>query len=403
MNFYQLTEYQKIKTKFWNGFLSDLNSDYFEALIESDDWVYLDHTDAISFYWFQQYKNFFEILEVTDETSDEKSKNLSENEEILFDVWQSGPFAKDFLKFSNRSSVKEASYKCLELFERQLVAFFRLHIAQDLKTVPETYRADFEIGDVVNGKETKINHNPIKLEFNFNLLNNDAKKEAQHIKRLNTALKKLSEYVPASFERLKLFTSHIIPINDRGIVSYSSQELPGYSVINLYHRDDMDLLDDLLHENGHHHLNYYLNTQELIIEEEEQAYYSPWRKSMRPVRGIYHAFFTFYWALDLFQQLSQPKLLEKFSKPEQDKILLRFCEEHHMLYYCIPDLVLMKAEGLILPTGYQLIEHMMDNLKKQQVSITQFEKKLSPKALAKINDLKKVLKNQHEIRSSIVN
>jgi len=81
------------------------------------------------------------------------------------------------------------------------------------------------------------------------------------------------------------------------------QSLPGYSSLNMFDRDQIDLMDDLLHENGHHYLNTFLNHQDLINEDDDKIYYSPWRKALRPVRGIYHATFTFFWALELFYQL----------------------------------------------------------------------------------------------------
>ena len=57
---------------------------------------------------------------------------------------------------------------------------------------------------------------------------------------------------------LALLTSRIIPLNAKGVVSFSYRHRPGLSFINCFDRDNLDLIDDLIHENSHHHLNLLL-------------------------------------------------------------------------------------------------------------------------------------------------
>jgi hypothetical protein len=151
-------------------------------------------------------------------------------------------------------------------------------------------------------------------------------------------------------------------------------------MINLFHRDFVDLMDDLLHENGHHHLNYYLNLGKLIDEPIDQIYYSPWRRTLRPLRGVYHAYFTFFWAFKLFADLSKAKEVDSifylFSKPEKEKIIWRAVEEFHMLNFTFKELKWAKKQGLIRQTGWQLIQEQQSELNKFKKLIPAWEKKL---------------------------
>jgi HEXXH motif-containing protein len=102
-----------------------------------------------------------------------------------------------------------------------------------------------------------------------------------------------------------LLTRRIIPLKARGVVSFSYRHRPGLSFVNCFHRDNLDLIDDLIHENSHHHLNLLLRKHELYRgDRNEQVFYSPWRRSLRPIRGILHATFTFTMGALLFERLS---------------------------------------------------------------------------------------------------
>ena len=81
-------------------------------------------------------------------------------------------------------------------------------------------------------------------------------------------------------------------------VSYASGQPTGRHQI-------LDLIDDLIHENSHHHLNLLLRKHVMYRgDHNQQIFYSPWRRSLRPLRGILHATFTFTMGALLFQRLS---------------------------------------------------------------------------------------------------
>jgi hypothetical protein len=149
-------------------------------------------------------------------------------------------------------------------------------------------------------------------------------------------------------------------------------------MINLYHRDFVDLMDDLLHENGHHHLNYYLNVSHLIEEPIESIYYSPWRRTLRPLRGIYHAYFTFFWAFKLFSDLLKSQEADSiFNSYEKEKMIWRAVEEYYMLSFTFEDLKWAKNNGLIHKKGWELVAEQKILIDQKKNDIKKLEKKLN--------------------------
>ena len=125
------------------------------------------------------------------------------------------------------------------------------------------------------------------------------------VARIGRAWTIIQEAWPEGREVLGLLTSRIIPLKAKGVVSFSYRHRPGLSFINCFHRDNLDLIDDLIHENSHHHLNLLLRKQILYHgDRNQQIFYSPWRRSLRPLRGILHAAFTFTMGAMLFERLS---------------------------------------------------------------------------------------------------
>lgn len=132
-----------------------------------------------------------------------------------------------------------------------------------------------------------------------------ASTSADQVKRIKQAWTIVQEAWPEGHELLALLTTRIIPLKAKGVVSFSYRHRPGLSFINCFDRDNLDLIDDVIHENSHHHLNLLLRKQILYHgDRNQQIFYSPWRRSLRPLRGILHATFTFTMGAMLFERLS---------------------------------------------------------------------------------------------------
>lgn len=332
-------------------------------------WFYLKQLEDYLFYYNHQ-----EDLSLDDSFSD------IDNE--VFESWNKSEFSAKFLKFLNQGeSLSAANEKTLAEFSHHLIDLGNRHVLKTDK-VSRSYIAQTSLGDIVKGKNLKrLFETTLHLEgIDLKLFTHSFKEMESFSQRIEKSLKLIKTHSPDSWERFQAFTEAIIPIKDKEFVSYSHQELPGYSMINLYDRDSVDLLDDLLHENGHHHLNYYLNLGKLIQEPMDLIYYSPWRRTLRPIRGIYHAYFTFFWAFKLFVDLYEAQDRVTFNAAEMQKILWRAVEEFHMLNYSYKDLVWAKKKGLINETGWKLIEEQQNILKKMKPKILKWEKELKNKS-----------------------
>jgi HEXXH motif-containing protein len=170
----------------------------------------------------------------------------------------------------------------------------------------------------------------------------------KQIARIARACGLIKEAWPDGYELFELLTTRIIPLKAAGVVSFSYRHRPGLSFINCFDRDNLDLIDDLIHENSHHHLNLLLRKHVMYHgDHNQQIFYSPWRRSLRPVRGILHAAFTFTMGALLFERLSSwaetrrgRKQWKQAGLTQRDllRARLRCLEEIESVRYSIQDL-----------------------------------------------------------------
>jgi hypothetical protein len=380
----------------------------------------LDYTQSNSHILPSEIKNYlkkiqkqsfhplkFYLIEMLDDYLTVAELNSENLESEIFDYWTESEFSQEFMKKVSKSSVLASSEFCLKLFLKHIESFYQIHLLGK-KINSKSYRLIKEIGDVeIKKKVQTVGFQEIKsIELSqgpyhyLSFICHDKKNRTKFLKNIGRALEIIKNYSPESYSRFCHFSHTIIPIKEKRVVSYSSQKLPGYSVINLYHRDFIDLLDDLIHENGHHHLNYYLNYTQLIHEDNDKIYYSPWRKSLRPVRGIYHAVFTFYWGMKLFRDLSL-KVFEdkinifKLTDLQKNKIRFRYLEEYLMLEFSFDELLLIEAQGKMTAAGKKVIKDIRNKFnedKKNSEDTLAYLKKFAPKDYKQIIKLKNHLK-----------
>lgn len=410
---------EDLREDFSRGFTTDVvDADFLDQLADILQDESFDKYSPLKFYWLNLVDNIVYIIQLHEELlleEDMDTDELTEVEDELFSFWNDSELAESFLNFLNDGSpVVEASNGLLPLLENQIIAFYVLHIslyqqefddALMYQTIPELgdYEKKLYLGDnhqCVSLKDTpetfpslpvrfispelkilsieikdKLTKFPIENapsplavdELNLFILPNSEsgeKKLEEFKKYISKALSNIQKAAPHLYTTFKSFTHTIVPVDEKGIVSYSMQSLPGFSSINMFDRDQVDLMDDLLHENGHHYLNTFLNNQDLINEDDDKIYFSPWRKALRPIRGIYHAVFTFYWALDLYFHLDSAatKGIIIFNKDEKAKIKRRFLEEYFMLEFCRPDIQHAFKNKRINKEGNQLINMIYDRI-----------------------------------------
>jgi hypothetical protein len=415
-----------LRIDFQKGFETDVVDPNF--LDQLNDIVHDDVFDKYSplkFYWLNLVDNLIYVIQLHEEILIEEgidTEELTDLENELFNFWNDSELSESFLNFLNEGSpVIEVSNNLIPLLENQIVSFYVMHMSyyrqefEDalmyqvvpelgdserkiyltdnhypvlLKNTSDTYPSipmvsispEEKILTIENSDQTiqlKILSAPLPIEIDelhlFVLPHCEAgdKKIEDFKKSIIKALANIKLAAPHLLDTFKSFTHTIVPVDEKGIVSYSMQSLPGYSCINMFDRDSIDLMDDLIHENGHHYLNTYLNHIDLINEDDDKIYYSPWRKALRPIRGIYHAVFTFYWALDLFSNLkiASDKKSINFNKNEKIKIYSRFIEEFYMLSYCRQDFDHAFKNKRVNKDGLNLINSIYNRIDSYKVSV----------------------------------
>jgi len=195
--------------------------------------------------------------------------------------------------------------------------------------------------------------------------------------RIQQALTVIESAWPGGYRNLTRLTSRIVPLKARGVVSFSYRHRPGLSFINVFDRDDLDLIDDLIHENSHHHLNLLLRKAVLYHKDRNQEiFYSPWRRSLRPLRGILHATFTFTMGAILFERLSTwAKTGRATLTPQQlHRARFRCLEEVASVRYSLKDLAHARKLGWLTPAGWGLVGSLKREIDKVEARITPFER-----------------------------
>lgn len=397
------SQYSKLKSRLKSKYKKSVTSSL--RVLKTQSSTALSHWMEIHADELKSYSNlnwhFLTLIETLNffnaQSTTLGKEDFGPEEEMVFEKWNNSEFADVFLKNLNRGQILgKASQNTLKVFDKHLVALAEKHILKSTKTSAH-YRAQTSLGEYVKNKKTlRLLETTLHLEGKeLRLMTHSLKEMKLFSQRIEVALKIIKKFSPTSWERFVAFTDVIIPIKQEQLVSYSHQDLPGYSMINLYHRDFVDLMDDLLHENGHHHLNYYLNLGKLIDEPVDNIYYSPWRRTLRPLRGVYHAYFTFFWAFKLFADLAKAKEVDSiwylFSPAEKEKMIWRAVEEFHMLNYTFEELKWARKQGLIKDTGWQLIQEQQKELNRFKRLIPVWEKKLKNHR-KDLKELKTVLK-----------
>jgi hypothetical protein len=195
--------------------------------------------------------------------------------------------------------------------------------------------------------------------------------------RIGRALAAIEQSWPDGYRILTRLTSRIVPLKAKGVVSFSYRHRPGLSFINCFDRDDLDLVDDLVHENSHHHLNLLLRQTVLYHKDRNQEiFYSPWRRSLRPLRGILHATFTFTMGAILFEKLSTWARTSKATLTPQQILRARFrcLEEVDSVRYSLTDLAYAHNLGWLTPAGWALVSSPKREIDKIEKRIAPFER-----------------------------
>ena len=205
------------------------------------------------------------------------------------------------------------------------------------------------------------------------------------VARIGRAWAIIQEAWPEGHDVLALLTTRVIPLKAKGVVSFSYRHRPGLSFINCFDRNSLDLIDDLIHENSHHHLNLLLRKHIMFHgDHNQQIFYSPWRRSLRPLRGILHAAFTFTMGAMLFERLSTwasglggPARWKRAGLTQRDLQRARFrcVEEVESVRYSIQDLEYADWHlKWLTGSGQRLVKQLAETIEQVEHNIAPHRK-----------------------------
>jgi HEXXH motif-containing protein len=212
--------------------------------------------------------------------------------------------------------------------------------------------------------------------------------EQKQVERISLAWQTIQAAWPEGSGVLVLLTSRIVPLKAKGVVSFSYRHRPGLSFINCFDRDNLDLVDDLIHENSHHHLNLLLRKYVMYHgDHHQQIFYSPWRRSLRPLRGILHAAFTFTMGAMLFERLSTwasgPGGLARWKQAgltlrDLQRARFRCLEEVESVRYSIQDLHYADRHlGWLTGSGRRMVGQLAEAIEQVECRIEPHRKAIS--------------------------
>ena len=220
----------------------------------------------------------------------------------------------------------------------------------------------------------KTTGSPSKLGLETKLIKIKLPKQKKN--QVHLAEEELKNNWINGYNLYKTLTKKINIISSPGLVSYSLFNEFGISYINVMDRDLFETVDDLIHENSHHHLNIILKKYKLLKNIETNiSFYSPWRRELRSPYAIMHSVFTFTFGALLFENiLIKPS---NFMKLHLERVIYRFLEETYMIKYSLEDLNSFNINF------YQKGKMILEYLNSQNI-----------RHLAKAEKLRKLIKSQ---------
>ena len=330
--------------------------------------------------WLANYyeRDFF--MDVINRLSLIQSNDFSELEnfkkDLLFTIKQN--FREEDFRFYNIENT-ELSKKSL----LNLIIFLKKENDQSL-----TKLSDYYINDNSYQNYYKSSGKPSVLGLNTKLV---TKLTPRHkIDQLKKAEIELSLNWKYGYLLYKTLTNSLVIVSSPDLVSYSHFTELGVSYINIIDRELFDTVDDLIHENSHHHLNLILKKYKLIKHNnDELVFYSPWRQSVRNIYAILHSVFTFSYGAMLFENIL--KNPSPFMKLNYERTAFRLLEEIIMLQYSLTDL--LNNKDRFFNKGKEIISYLNEQNKRNFKNYNSYESIIKSKSFKKkLSDLENILK-----------
>lgn len=145
------------------------------------------------------------------------------------------------------------------------------------------------------------------------------------------------------------------PNPDTTHYSFTAKNLLGVMFLSGSYRF-LPLCEAIVHEYHHHELYVLMATQDVLGEQTDKRYYSPWRTDARPLSGLFHALHVFTGVSDFYSRVMQarPPELETFEKDIRYRRVL--------LYHQLRIGLAQVEEAELPPLGRRIYKHIEEEL-----------------------------------------
>ena len=374
----------KIKNDFFLDLKKDFNSIPPVHFSKNEGTIFQKYSSLKSLAGMENWLvNYYErdfFMDVINRLSLIQSNDFSELEnfkkDLLFTIKQN--FREEDFRFYNIENT-ELSKKSL----LNLITFLKKENDQSL-----TKLSDYYINDNSYQNYYKSTGKPSVLGLNTKLVKKPTPRHK--IDQLKKAEIELSLNWKYGYLLYKTLTNSLVIVSSPDLVSYSHFTELGVSYINIIDRELFDTVDDLIHENSHHHLNLILKKYKLIKHNnDELVFYSPWRQSVRNIYAILHSVFTFSYGAMLFENIL--KNPSPFMKLNYERTAFRLLEETIMLQYSLTDL--LNNKDRFFNKGKEIISYLNEQNKRNFKNYNSYESIIKSKSFKKkLSDLENTLK-----------
>ena len=299
-------------------------------------------------------------------------------------------FKKDLL-FTVKQNFREEDFRFYNIESTELSKKSLLNLIILLKKENDlslTNLSDYYSNDNSYKNYYKSTGKPSRLGLNTKLVKKPTPRHK--IDQMKKAEIELSLNWKYGYMLYKTLTKSVVIVSSPDLVSYSHFTELGISYINVIDRDLFDSVDDLIHENSHHHLNLILKKYKLIKpNNDEIVFYSPWRQSLRNIYAILHSVFTFSYGAMLFENiLINPT---PFMRLHYERTAFRLLEETIMLKYSLTDL--LNNKDRFYNKGKEIISYLNEQNIRNFKNYNSYESIIKSKSFKKkLSDLENTLK-----------
>jgi len=167
--------------------------------------------------------------------------------------------------------------------------------------------------------------------------------------KLSRAVELVREAWEEVYRDLLAHTHEVVPMSERRVAPDLLPGRPGASYIHYAGKSAAGLAVDLVHENAHHRIQGLAALGALHRDHGETMYFSPWRRTMRPLEDILQSTYALTFRMELLRRLVGTK-----RRLPRARIRQEMARELDALRRSLLDLEDAESRKLLTPAGARI-------------------------------------------------